>query len=151
VAAAFDDPYEDVVEAKERFDLKRWEIGTAIRRGSIRDCGWMTGKREVIPGVRLADDPPRIAGFAEHQGSTKLTPRGHPINATESERKTFEACSNPCSRTSPQRWSSSLIAWRRLEFSEHMAGGLHDGRCPNPGKASQNRAMRGIRQPGVLE
>jgi hypothetical protein len=38
-----------VVEAKERFDLKRWEIGTAIRRGSIRDCGWMTGKREVIP------------------------------------------------------------------------------------------------------
>ena len=24
----------------------------------------------------------RIGGFAEHQGSTKLTPRGHPINAT---------------------------------------------------------------------
>jgi len=36
VAAAFDD---DVVDAKERFDLKRWGIGTAIRRGSIRDCG----------------------------------------------------------------------------------------------------------------
>jgi hypothetical protein len=32
-----------------------------------------------------------IGGFAEHQGSTKLTPRGLPINATESERKTFEA------------------------------------------------------------
>ena len=29
-----------------------------------------------------------LGGFAEHQGSTKLTPRGL---ATESERKTFEA------------------------------------------------------------
>ena len=48
VAAAFDDPYEDVVEAKERFDLKRWGIGTAIRRGSIRDCGWMTSNPSVI-------------------------------------------------------------------------------------------------------
>jgi hypothetical protein len=40
---------------------------------------------------RVADHSSRIGGFAEHQGSTKLTPRWHPINATESERKTFEA------------------------------------------------------------
>ena len=28
--------------------------------------------------------------------------------------------SNPCRRASPQRWTSSLIAWRRPAFSEHI-------------------------------
>src|ERR1700704_4808966 len=40
---------------------------------------------------RLADYSSRIGGFAKHHGSTKLTPRGHPIKATESEGKTFRA------------------------------------------------------------
>jgi hypothetical protein len=75
-------------------------------------------KRPVNFGI--VDHSPRIGGFAEHQGSTKLTPRGHPINATESERKTFEAGFN---------------AWRRPAFSEHMPGCLRDGGCPNLGKA----------------
>jgi hypothetical protein len=40
----------------------------------------------------VADHSSRIGGFAEHQGRTTLTLRGHhPINATKSERKTFEA------------------------------------------------------------
>ena len=69
---------------------------------------------------------------------------------TESERKTFEAGVNSCRSASPPRWTTSLIDWRS-EFSEQMSGRLHDGECPNPSKASQNRAMRGIRHPGVLE
>lgn len=32
-----------------------------------------------------------------------------------------------------------------------VSGYSHDGGCPNLCKASQNRAMRGIRHPGVLE
>jgi hypothetical protein len=40
---------------------------------------------------RVGDHSSRIGGFAEHQGSTKLTPRGHPIHATELERKTSES------------------------------------------------------------
>jgi hypothetical protein len=40
---------------------------------------------------RVADHSSRIGGFAEHHGRTTITLRGHPINATESERKTFEA------------------------------------------------------------
>jgi hypothetical protein len=58
----------------------------------------LTGKPEVISRrtdlrhyYRLADYSSRIGGFAERHGSTKLTPRAHPINATESERKMFRA------------------------------------------------------------
>jgi len=43
--------------------------------------------RTQLPGGHHSS---RIGGFAEHQGSTKLTPRGRPIHATESERKSFE-------------------------------------------------------------
>jgi len=42
----------------------------------------------LLPACRHSSS---IGGFAEHQGSTKLTPRGLPINATESEPKTLEA------------------------------------------------------------
>jgi hypothetical protein len=99
---------------------------------------------------RLADYSSRIGGFAEHHGSTKLTPRGHPIKATESEGKTFRAgvqfhaarlyrhlCVRPL-----KRWTSLPIAWRRPEFSEHLPGFLHNGGCPNLDKASQNRSLR---------
>jgi hypothetical protein len=44
-----------------------------------------------VDSFRLDDHSSRIGGFAEHQGSTKLRPLGHPINATKLERKTFEA------------------------------------------------------------
>jgi hypothetical protein len=40
---------------------------------------------------QIADHSSRIGGFAEQQGGRRLTLRVHPTNATESERKTFEA------------------------------------------------------------
>jgi hypothetical protein len=49
------------------------------------------GGSPLKPFVTIADHSSRIGGFAEHHGRTTLTLRGHPTNATESERKTFEA------------------------------------------------------------
>jgi len=52
-----------------------------------------------------------IAGFAEHQGGKKFAPRWHPINATESERKTFRgAVQIHAAELDRQGWTSSLIA-----------------------------------------
>jgi len=58
-------------------------------------------------------------------------------------------------KSMPQGFTATLDQFAdwlaRPEFSEHMLACLHDGGCPNLDKASQNRAMRGIRQPDVLE
>src|SRR5712692_3891097 len=117
--------------------------------------GWLTlssGKSYLAPGVRqnrrcghfchagdsrrtqkstsepsnfqIADHSSRLGGFAEHQGSTTLTLRGHPTRPSRSARLSRWG-SNPCSRALPERWTSSLIAWRRPEFSKHMPGSLH--------------------------
>lgn len=51
----------------------------------------------------------------------------------------------------PQTLDQFADCLARPEFSEQMPARLHDGGCPNLDKASQNRAMRGIRQPGVLQ
>ena len=58
-------------------------------------------------------------------------------------------------KSMPQDFTATLDQFAdclaRPEFSVHMPACLHNGGCPNLDKASQNRAMRGIRQPGVLE
>jgi hypothetical protein len=55
----------------------------------------------------------------------------------------------------PQAFDASLDlladAWWWPAYSEHMPGSLHDLGCPNLDKASQNRAVRGMKQPGALE
>ncbi len=51
----------------------------------------------------------------------------------------------------PHSYLVSIVAkelWGVKRF--FCAGSLHDGGCPNLDKASQNRAMRGTRQPGAL-
>src|SRR5712692_3371314 len=73
---------------------------------------------ERASNFQIADHSSRIGGFAEHQGSTTLTLRGHPTRPSRSARLSRWG-SNPCSRALPKRWTSSLIAWRRPEFSEH--------------------------------
>jgi len=55
------------------------------------NCGRMTSYSSLIGLGKSCRHSSSIGGFAEHQGSTKLTPRGLPIHATESERKTLEA------------------------------------------------------------